>query len=724
MNYRRFVKTAKAVREKETPSFLDRLPQAETARAPFSRRRVTAFVCAAAVLAVVLVGSGVHFRRKTPTLQPSTPSAADDPAVEIRQHTVVHAKALAGKDAPTALAVYGGVLAFDCGVGSDVAAHEACSGVVYSVVDGKVFCPTHALKERLSGKISGDIRVKFLSLPLGRVLFAVGKNSFFYDFNTDTLQKCAVNLADTATVMAGEAAVFEKNFCVLEGNDPIYYLVSMKDRTVESLAKAGADGKMRTPLDYGAAISKGGRFAQYILDDGNGNTAARTNVLIDLATRAVQTFAGELQDSTPDDRYYVVKTDKGLFVYDTAERRTTAFADSGCPAQYRCGLRQLRIYSDGFYADYVLFDRETGKTIAVDGHPSATAVSRDGSTVYFFDRDKTVVDAYDLLGGEWYTLPVPDTLAAALRDNAAWEVQLALYDSGDGSVTLTYYVTQRARVTPAQQIAEESKYPGFVWDKLLENGELNSIASLRPLLERYFKDGGVTLYKGDGFAYLDTTPLEKCSSEFGESHRFVVENYAEGRFYYVDTLQGAPQVLHAARLSADAEKQTAALASACHMATADAAMTFPHLKNGKADDTAYTAERYTAAYILSKKITYCLSPAIPDSGGLTHMQHPEDIASLRGFLTYFDSLHFAASALDNGYAARFKEFYTVQIFVQYPGTEKFELVFGQNKNGSFEMLYLAPDGGHLASMTATDYATWKAWAKERIQRQHVPFEER
>ena len=463
---------------------------------------------------------------------------------------------------------------------------------------------------------------------------------------------------------------------------------------------------------------------QYILDDGNGNTAARTNVLIDLATRAVQTFAGELQDSTPDDRYYVVKTDEGLFVYDTAERRTSAFADSGCPKQYRYGLRQLRRYSDGFYADYVLFDRETGKTNAVDGHPSATAVSRDGSTVYFFDRDKTVVDAYDLLAGTWYTLPVPDTLAAALRDNAAWEVQLALYDSGDDSVTLTYYVTQRARVTPAQQIAEESKYPGFVWDKLLENGELNSIASLRPLLEQYFKDGGVTLYKGDGFAYLDTTPLEKCSSEFGETHRFVVENYAEGRFYYVDTLQGAPQVLHAARLSADAEKQTAALASAYHMTTADAAMTFPHLKNGKADDTAYTAERYTAAYILSKKITYYLSPAIPDSGGLTHMEHPEDIASLRGFLTYFDSLHFAASALDNGYAARFKEFYTVQIFVQYPGTEHFELVFGQNRNGSFEMLYLAPDGGHLASMTAADYATWKAWAKERIQRQQVPFEER
>ena len=66
--------------------------------------------------------------------------------------------------------------------------------------------------------------------------------------------------------------------------------------------------------------------------------------------------------------------------------------------------------------------------------------------------------------------------------------------------------------------------------------------------------------------------------------------------------------------------------------------------------------------------------------------------ALREFLTCFDSLHFAASALDNGYAARFKEFYTVQIFVQYPGTEKFELVFGQNKNGSFEMLYLAPVG--------------------------------
>ena len=142
-------------------------------------------------------------------------------------------------------------------------------------------------------------------------------------------------------------------------------------------------------------------------------------------------------------------------------------------------------------------------------------------------------------------------------------MQLALYDSGDGSVTLTYYVTQRARVTPAQQIAEEAKYPGFVWNALWENGELNSIASLRPLLEQYYKDGGVTLYKGDGFAYLDTSSLEKCSNEFWRSRRFVVENYAEGWFYFVDTMQqGAPRVLRAAKLSADAEKQTAALASA------------------------------------------------------------------------------------------------------------------------------------------------------------------
>ena len=66
MNYRCFVKTARAVREKETPLFFDRLPQTETARAPLSRRRVTAFVCAAAVLAAVLIGSSVHFWRKAP----------------------------------------------------------------------------------------------------------------------------------------------------------------------------------------------------------------------------------------------------------------------------------------------------------------------------------------------------------------------------------------------------------------------------------------------------------------------------------------------------------------------------------------------------------------------------------------------------------------------------------------------------------------------------------
>ena len=85
----------------------------------------------------------------------------------------------------------GEAFTFDYGVGGTLDEHFECSGVVYSSADGTVFCAKHALAAALDGKVKGELTVKNVCLPLGRILFTAGKNGYFYDLNTKELTKVA-----------------------------------------------------------------------------------------------------------------------------------------------------------------------------------------------------------------------------------------------------------------------------------------------------------------------------------------------------------------------------------------------------------------------------------------------------------------------------------------------------------------------------------------------------
>ncbi len=736
MKYLHFIQTARTMRRRATPAEPLCPPEDRPEKLPVRcpRRRIAALTAAAAVAAVVLAGGGVWLSRTAPVTPGSdTPPHKTGGIAEEKLHTEVRLAALAGQDTPTPLAVYAGVLTFNAGKGGTAADHEGCSCVVYSAADGTVFCPTHALQELLAGKIQGEIRVKHLSIPLGRVLFTAGSRAYFYDLNTAELNAVPTDLSSTATVMAGDAADFEKEYCILEGNGSgdrsTYYLVSMRARTVENLERAGADGSTRLALDTSAKISKGGQFAAYILDNDKANTTARTNVLIHLATRAVHTFTGELLDSTPDDRYFVAMADGGLSVYDTAAGRETPFADSGCPLQYRYGLRQLKTYQNSFYADYALLDRLTGAETPISGHPSASALSRDGTTAYVFDRNKTAIDAYDFLAGEWYTLPLSEEFLTLLQENAAKEIHLYFCTNTDGSVTLTYYVTHLDRVTPEEQMAEEAKYPSSMWYEMLTGDAVVSIASLRPLVEKYYPNGSLALYEGAGYAYLEVADFWRSGSGYPSFRTYAIEDYSAGWFYLMDESGTQQQVLCANRLSADASQKTAALAADCHMPKVTATRDFPYLKDGTVDAKGLTESLYTSAHILSGNVSYSLFPERSDAGWITNLDHPEDIAALRNFLTFVDRLPFTDAPLDNGYASRFaaNEMYIVRIRRSSPDAqtpELFNFAFGRTRSGGYEMLYLAQDGGHLVSITAEEYARWKPWAEACIRRQNIPYEQR
>ena len=736
MKYLRFIQIARTMRRRATPAgpLYPPAERAEKRPARWTRRRIAALAATAAVAVTLLAGGGAWLSRTAPVAPGSdTPPNKTGGIAEEKLHTEVRLAALAGQDAPTPLAVYPGALTFNTGKGGTAADHEGCSCVVYSAADGTVFCPTHALQELLAGKIQGEIRVKYLSIPLGRVLFTAGRSAYFYDFNTAALDPVPTDLSSTATTMAGDAADFEKEYCVLEGNGSddrsAYYLVSMQARTVENLEKAGADGRTRLALDTSPIISKGGGFAAYILHNDKANTTARTNVLLQLATRRVHTCTGELLDSTPDDRYFVTMSDRGLTVYDTVTGQELPFADSSCPPQYQYGLRQLKSYRSSFYADYALLDRLTGATTAIGGHPSACVLSRDGTTAYVFDRNKTAIDAYDFLAGEWYTLPLSEEFVALLQENAAKEIHFHFYANADGSVTLAYYVTHLDRMTPEEQMAEEAKYPASLWQEMLEGNTVVSIASLRPLVEKYYPNGSLALYEGAGYAYLEIADFWRSGNAYPSSRSYAIEDYRAGWFYLMDESGTQQQVIRASRLPADAAQKTAALAADCRMSRAAATRDFPYLKDGTVDAKGLTASLYTSAHILSGNVSYYLFPERSDAGWITNLDHPADIASLRDFLTFVDRLTFADAPLDNNYSKCFAdgEMYIVRIFRSSPEApipEQFSFAFGRTRSGGYEMRYLAQDGGHLVSITAEEYARWKPWAEACIRRQNIPYEQR
>lgn len=700
-------------------------PAASGKAVSFTPRRAAALSCAAAVFAAVLVGGGIRFLR-TPSLLPGgdtsgTPGASDTsgggssdvtPEIPVRQ-TVVQTVALAGISVAIEVPTYGKAFTFDYGVGGTLDEHFECSGVVYSSADGTVFCAKHALAAALDGKVKGELTVKNVCLPLGRILFTAGKNSYFYDLNTKELTKVGLDLTGTATRMSGDSTELEQPFCTLEGSDrsgAVFYLVSMKDRTVEDLQKAGADGKKRPVLDTYSQIAKGGRFAQYVLDDSKCHTPERTNVLIDLTTREVHTFTGEFCDSTPDGRYFVAQSNDGLTAYDTEARRQSAFADSGCPQQYRYGLKLIRRYRDGYCSDFALLDRQTGETTKIDGHPSDAVIGYDGTAAYVFDREKTVIDGYDFLQGEWFTVALPDDLVSLLRTSGQKEISAYLRGNADGSVTLSYRVFDTTeRFTPEQELELERKYPGATWDAMVMEDKVTSLLSLRPILERFFADEPQTLYRGDGFAMMDVTGFDRDREYIVESfYRFyAIEDYTNGWFYLLVHTANTDEVSCSAKLPADAAQQTAKMAQELSLPTVDGAV-LPclFLKDGKVDQAAQDMSRLDVAYIFDGGAGFSIKPVNYLDGVGSQGNDPEE---LRKFLTYVCGLPFAKDkTVPSSMYAYITSGYRVYVY-RHSNGEDMEFEFGQTRKGDYAVLY---HGGYLATMTAADYAKWKAWADE------------
>lgn len=733
------------MRRKATPEMSEELlrklpaaPAASGKAVSFTPRRAAALSCAAAVFAAVLVGGGIRFLR-TPSLLPGgdtsgTPGASDTsgggssdvtPEIPVRE-TVVQTVALAGISVAIEVPTYGKAFTFDYGIGGTLDEHFECSGVVYSSADGTVFCAKHALAAALDGKLKGELTVKNVCLPLGRILFTAGKNSYFYDLNTKELTKVGLDLTGTATRMSGDSTELEQPFCTLEGSDrsgAVFYLVSMKDRTVEDLQKAGADGKKRPVLDTYSQIAKGGRFAQYVLDNSKCHTPERTNVLIDLTTREVHTFTGEFCDSTPDGRYFVAQTNDGLTAYDTEARRQSPFADSGCPQQYRYGLKLLRRYRDGYCSDFALLDRQTGETTEIDGHPSDAVIGYDGTVAYVFDREKTVIDGYDFLQGEWFTVALPDELVSLLRASGQKEISAYLRGNADGSVTLSYRVFDTTeRFTPEQEIEQEGKYPYTTWMRMRDDGMVTSIVSLRPILKRFFADDPQTLYRGDGFAMMNVKCFMRGQANDAILYPdyYAIEDYTDGWFYLLYQTANKESVICSSPLPADAAQRTAKMAQELSLPTVDGTeRPSRYLHGGKLDETGLAKSRLDVGHIMDDGAAdFAIQPkGFVDS--ILYMGHePGDQERLRGFVTYICSLPFADSGLDNGYASYFKDMFHVNIVRltdMTKGSERYEFVIGPTKKGGYAVLYRTQTDSYLATMTAEDYAKWKAWADEAFK---------
>ena len=346
-------------------------------------------------------------------------------------------------------------------------------------------------------------------------------------------------------------------------------------------------------------------------------------------------------------------------------------------------------------------------------------IGYDGTIAYVFDREKTVIDGYDFLQGEWFTVLLPDELVSLLRASGQKEISAYLRGNADGSVTLSYRVFDTTeRFTPEQELELERKYPGATWREMKMEDKVTSIVSLRPILERFFADEPQTLYRGDGFAMMDVTGFDRSNEHDARPsyHQYyAIEDYTNGWFYLLSHRPDNDIVAHSARLPTDAAQQTAKMAQELSLPTVDGAV-LPclFLKDGKVDQAAQDMSRLDVAYIFDGGVGFIITPTnFLDSAG-SQGNDPEE---LRKFLTYVCGLSFAKDkAVASSMLPYITSGYRVHVF-RHSNGEDMEFEFGQTRKGDYAVLY---HGGYLATMTAEDYAKWKAWADEafKVQQSH------
>lgn len=753
MRFRKWMKMYKNTRQEAVPDVSGALKEAcEQAKAPvkvFTFRpwqRIAAL--AASVAIVVGIGGYFGFRYLTPDIPTITPETTETSATDNTSNntttTVPSTAPTKGPDTPDRPAT--GVLGVSLNryipmsligaVDKYMTAHTVrlradqldnehkdCLGVYYDTKTQKIVCPQHTLEEKLSKMgITTRPYIHAFHPSYNTAVFTLidgDKSSYFYDVDTDTLKKLSVSLYQchgNAEVQSGTPYVV---FWRGGGNNDIYAM-QMKTGELINILQDKNGKYLGTPMDD-ARLSVCGKYAIYTLGEGNDpNGPGRTTVFYTFATRQIRKFTGELCEEIPTMNCFLLNTPSGYAKYDIATGKTTPLTSSDIPKQYYTYLQKEE--TELTYECYrlVLCDRVTGtKTALCEEFVYAHGFSPDRRYLCYYIRGEESVRVMDLQNGTSGTIAfdVPPTEQTESEELTNRALLFSIAFEGENELILLYATNGNHRLDPYEALAYKQSFPGYWIDEMEQEETLTSIASLEWVLRKFKKN--LTAYEGDGFIYLDYSPLTPTDYYSGSLNpRLLLEDYESGSAYRVyhkwHDFESEFSGLRLGNLPASAQTATRMLLEELGIPIQPAHRDYRPYLSGDATAVMQLHLKDISASALENSLNCFCVRARNDGyeGARMYLESPTEKAEFLEFLAFTDTLNYRIEKDMSPYRY-FYYFYSVD--VNYANNaNSFEIYVGNY----YDKYYLFKKD-YVATITAEQYAKWQPWLEAKSKEGHL-----
>ena len=738
MTYRQWLKKAKESRAAATPDTSERLPlpsvqEPMRLRRVVGIRRVTAGVCAVAVLvAVCCLGWSEFFREQDgamPAVSAPTSSRDDEPTAPL--HAAIKVMPMLHASTPSTV-IYnmsGYVGARLMYVTYDIPAeHSECQGVFYDMEQERYFCADHLMKPALERE---GIPVKGLYMhyyhPVyEKIVFTCkdsARSSYVYDITNDTFHRLPVSLQHCPGVIGSLQTTHP--YVLLHkmgGTRDDLYLINLQTAELLSVLKDDKGNYVYAAMDD-ERVTTDGKYAYYTLAKGGGdvvNSPARTTVLYDIAAKKSRTFVGEVVAYLADSERLFLNTPDGYVVYDIASGEKTAYTESDLPAYYAYYVKRVDVYTE-FDSRLMLCNRITGEEkLVTEDYVVAYAVHEQ--YLYYYLRGEECLRVLDMVSSTQEQLPLDKALVQETEseENKNRALNFGLQMEEDRNEIWVYYsVTDTPRQDAEAVRQERENWPYTHLDRLRDAGSFTSIVALEPILRRFPEN--VIAYEGDGYLYIDYTPLTRGQGDITSSNRVVaLEDYSSKQFYSITHQNGNLESSFSYRmdgaLSADAARETRTMLQELNIPILPAGRDYrAHLSDDPLVKMQAKLAEFSGEQVRTHRFIYLVQKPKGYFGARMYLEEAAELQELYEFIDFTDTLTYKRELnYFTEECQRYYNSYTYLLRCKCWSIDDYEIYIGRMNGKPFLL-----KRNCLADLTEEQYTKWAAWMDKQEKKGHV-----
>ncbi len=736
MTYRQWLKRAKDARAAAVPDIRDRLPLSADAAAPVAPhpvvlRRVIAGVAAAAVLVFAVGYAGFYalFGGNTGgTPAVSTPLDTPNEGEKIPLHTTVQSVTMLHGSTPTMvvdnMSMYVGARILHV-VHNQPSEHSECQGVFYDMEQENYFCADHIMKpalEREGIPVKG-VYMHYYHPVYGKIVFTSARSSYVYDMTSNTFHRLPVSLYYCPSVLGSLQTAHPYVFLhQMGGARDDLYLINLLTAELTYILKDSKGNYIYTPMDD-VQITEDGKYVHYTLAKGGGevvNSPARTTVLYDIATGKSRTFIGEVITYLSDTQRFFLNTPDGYVVYDIATEKKTPYAESDLSAHYAYYTKHTDVYTEFDYR-LMLCNRITGEEKLVTSEYVVASVIKE-QYLYYYIRGEEYLRVLDVVGGGEEYLPLDKELVQETEseENKDRSLHFGLQvEEERGEIWVYYSVTDTPRQDAEEVRQKRESWPCTHLDRLQDAEAFTSIAALEPILRRFPEN--VIAYEGDGYLYLDYTPLSRGEGDVSSSNRLVaLEDYTSKQFYTINHQNGnigsSFSFWKDGVLSADAARDTRTMLQALHIPIQPAERDYrPHIAGDPQIRMKAKLAEFSGEQVRAYRFIYLVQKPNGYVGARMYLEDVAELQELYEFIDFTDTLTYKKEM--NYFTEEYQQYYkhhTYTLRCKCWVIDEYEIYIGRMNGKPFLV-----KRDCLADLTEEQYAEWTAWMDKQEKKGHV-----